>query len=267
MIQIEGRQIDCVDSGEGPALLFLPGSYSTPAAWRPVQRLLQPSWRLITTSLCGYGGSSETRTRQDFGMAHEVRLVEALVERIASPVHLIGHSFGAAVALATALDGKVNVASLTLFEANPLEIMRERGHEALYQDTLRMSRDFEAAVDGGEADAPRRIIDFWGNPGAWTAMPEPVKAYCRDTAARNVLDWRAAFAYKPGAAEFAGVDVPVLVVRGGLANAAMVQITDGLLASLPRARAAVVQGAGHFLITSHPAPCAELLTSFLAETS
>ena len=27
---------DCTDTGAGPALVFLPGSYSTVAAWRPV---------------------------------------------------------------------------------------------------------------------------------------------------------------------------------------------------------------------------------------
>lgn len=57
--------------------------------------------------------------------------------------------------------------------------------------------------------------------------------------------------------------MPVLLVRGGLANAAMVEITDGLAASLPDVRASVVDGASHFLITSHAAACALLLSDFL----
>lgn len=104
--------IDCVDAGSGPALLFVPGSYSTPAAWRPLQRLLPAAYRQVGTSLLGYGGSSETRTPEDPGIDHEVRLVETLARQLAVPLHLVGHSFGGTVALAAALAGRVQVASL-----------------------------------------------------------------------------------------------------------------------------------------------------------
>ena len=266
MIEVLGRSVDCVESGEGPPLVFLPGSYSTPAAWRPVQRLLAPRWRMVATSLAGYGASAETRSRQDFGIQHEVGLVRGLLRHVGEPVHLVGHSFGATVALATALAGRDAVASLTLFEANPLALLGQ-GHARLYDDTLRMSLDFEAAVDAGEIDAPRRIIDFWGGEGVFAAMPEAVKAYCRATAATNVLDWRTDFAFTASANEYSQLDLPILLVRGALANPAMVAITDELAVCLPQVRTALVEDAGHFLITSHAADCARLLSSFLAEVA
>jgi pimeloyl-ACP methyl ester carboxylesterase len=37
------RIIDFQDSdpgGDGPVVLFVPGSFSTPAAWRPIQKLM-----------------------------------------------------------------------------------------------------------------------------------------------------------------------------------------------------------------------------------
>ena len=53
MLNVDGQDMDCLDAGEGPAVLFLPGSYSTTAAWRQVQRHLSPGYRLVTGSLCG----------------------------------------------------------------------------------------------------------------------------------------------------------------------------------------------------------------------
>lgn len=262
----EERSIDCVDSGEGPAVLFLPGSYSTTAAWRQVQRHLGPGYRLVSTSLCGYGGSTDTRSLQDCGIDHEVRLVQELVRRIGRPVHLVGHSFGGTVALAAALSRSVDIASLSLFEANPLPLIREHGGGKLYGETLRMSRDFEAAVNVGEQDAPARVIDFWGGPGVFAAMPEAVKAYCRETAAVNVLDWRTVTS-EVAAGDCAALDIPVLLVRGSEANTAMVAITDTLRDCLPDVRHFAVEGAGHFLITSHAPQCAELLSAFLKGTS
>ena len=260
------RSIDYVESGEGPVVLFLPGSYSTTAAWRQVQRHLNPGYRLVATSLCGYGGTTDTRSRQDCGIEHEVQVVQELIRHIGQPVHLVGHSFGGTVALAAALSRTVDIASLSLFEANPIPLIREHGGGKLYGETLRMSQAFEAAVNAGEQDAPARVIDFWGGPGVFAAMPDAVKAYCRETAAVNVLDWRTVTS-DITANDCAALDIPVLLVRGGEANPAMVAITDTLRSCLPDVRHFAVDGAGHFLITSHAPRCAELLSAFLNETA
>ena len=265
MLQHNGIRIECQQAGEGPALLFLPGSYSTPAAWRPIQRLLEPRWRMVTTSLRGYGESTDTRSPDDFGMQHEVGLVEALCRHIGQPVHLVGHSFGGTVALAAALAATVPVASLSLFEANPLDLLRGRDGGALYQETLRMSRAFEAAVHAGEVDAPGRVIDFWGGAGAYAGLPDAVKAYCRQGAPANVIDWRTGFGFNVTETDCAALKLPVLLVRGEQANPAMTAITDVLQGCLPNVRPHVVEGAGHFLVSSHAPACAALLSSFLAD--
>ncbi|MEO7639791.1 MAG: alpha/beta hydrolase [Ramlibacter sp.] len=264
MLNLRGNTIDCQDTGEGPAVLFLPGSYSTAAAWRPVQRLLGPGLRLVTSSLCGYGGTADTRTQHDFGIAHEVNVVEALARHIGQPVHLVGHSFGGAVALAAALAGNIAMASLSLFEANPLPVIEHHAGGVLYRETLAMSRAFEAAVAAGEPDAPARIIDFWGGAGAFAALPEAVQAYCRQCAPVNVRDWHTAFAMAVRPQDVAALRVPVLLVRGALANPAMVQITETLRAALPGAQHASVEGAGHFLVSTHAAACAALIGSFVS---
>lgn len=263
MLTLGGRNIDCIESGEGPAVLFIPGAYSTPAAWRQVQRGVAQGRRLVATSLCGYGGTGDSRTAKNFDVGHEVRVVEAVARHVDAPVHLVGHSFGGMVALAAALSGRIEVVSLALFEANPLALLQSHGDGAVYKETLRMSRDFEAAVAAGEPDAPGRIIDFWGGAGVYAAMPEAVRAYCQQTCAVNVLDWRTAFGFDVAPADLASLQIPVLLVRGALANPAMVQMTDVMAEHLPNVRPMVVEGAGHFLITTHAAQCAALLDSWL----
>jgi pimeloyl-ACP methyl ester carboxylesterase len=243
----------------------VPGSYSTPSAWKPIQRLLAPHWRCVATSLCGYGQTAETRSLTDCGMEHELRVVMSVARRAPGPIHLVGHSFGGTVALALALSRQVEVASLALFEANPLDLLRA-GHADLHRATRGMSQDFEAAVRSGECDSPARIIDFWGGSGAFAAMPAAVQDYCRQTAPANVLDWHCDFGYPINHAELNQLTSPVLVVRGERANPAMVGMSEVLAAQLPQARAAVVAGAGHFLITSHAADCAGLLAAHLDRT-
>jgi pimeloyl-ACP methyl ester carboxylesterase len=262
----EQAAVDYAETGAGPAVLFVPGSYSTAAAWRPIQRAMEPRWRMAGTSILGYGGSTESRTRADFDMRHEVELMARAAQRMGGPIHLVGHSFGGTVALAAALAGRFEVASLSLFEANPLGILREAGLEETFDATQRMSRAFEVAVDAGEPDAPSRIIDFWGKPGDFDAMPEAVKTYCRQTAQTNVIDWRTACAWQPPLAQLRQLRFPILLARGAQANPAMIAITDTLHSCWPHARKEVVPDAGHFLVSTHAVACAQLLSSFLKDS-
>ncbi|PJI97877.1 pimeloyl-ACP methyl ester carboxylesterase [Acidovorax sp. 69] len=251
-----------------PVVMFVPGSYSTPAAWRGIQKRLPPQYRMVGTSLCGYGATTDSRSVGDLDIDHEVRVLEHVAARMGNgPLHLVGHSFGGTVALAAALSRTVEVSSLALFEANPVTMIRAVGNIDLFEETRRMSQDFEAAHRAGEPDAASRIIDFWGGTDSFAAMPLSVQDYCRSTTDANVLDWRTVMTLDAGPADYARLAMPVLLVRGGLANPAMVAITDALATSLPNVTTAVVANAGHFLITSHAAECADLLRDFLAHAS
>lgn len=257
--------VEFQETGSGPTVLFVPGSFATSAAWRGLQKRLPAGYRMVSTSLCGYGATVETRTLADPDMAHQLRVIEAAAARAGGPVHLVGHSFGGTIALASALAGTVEIRSVATFEANPLALIGNGDGDPLFEETRRMSAAFEAAYHAGEADAAGRIIDFWGGEGAFAALPEVVRDYCRSTAWSNVLDWRTAFGFRATRADYATLGIPVLLVRGEHANPAMVAITDALERSLPDVRSAVVAGAGHFLITTHAPDCARLLSDFLAD--
>lgn len=264
MIEPSGHAVEIRESGEGIPILFVPGSYSTSVAWRALQSCLPAGYRFIGTSLCGYGETRETRSFGDLGIEHEAAVVETVAGRIGVPVHLVGHSFGGTVALAAALRGHIDVLSLTTFEANPLNLMRERGDLDLYASVRQMSDAFEHAQAYGERDAAGRIIDFWGGDGSFSGLPDAVQDYCRQTVQANVLDWHTAFGFELTRAHLARLDIPVLLVRGALANPAMVLITEALNDGLPNARMDVVAGASHFLISTHARECANLLSGFLA---
>jgi pimeloyl-ACP methyl ester carboxylesterase len=232
-----------------------------------IQDKLPQHFRFVGTSLCGYGETEETRSLIDNDIRHEVRVIEAVARRIGEPVHLVGHSFGGAVALAAALSGKIEVLSLTTFEANPLLLIKERGQQEMFDDTKRMSEEFEAAHEAGERDAAGRIIDFWGGDGSFAGMPRPVQEYCRATCFANVLDWRTALRFEAKSTDYAMLKMPVLLVRGALANPAMVEITNALGDCLPNSQLHIVDNANHFLIATHARDCASVLARFFEEVT
>jgi pimeloyl-ACP methyl ester carboxylesterase len=114
MIEDARGHIDYAVCGAGPTIVLVPGSCSTGAVWRRVIAGWGDRLRRVTTSLLGYGSTTERRTALDPSIQHEVDVVEAVVREAGGPVHLVGHSFGGLVAVATALRNRVPLASLTV---------------------------------------------------------------------------------------------------------------------------------------------------------
>ena len=132
MIEDARGCIDYDEAGAGRTVVLVPGSCSTGAAWRPVVTHWENSYRCVTTSLLGYGGTLERRSADDTDIAHEAEVLEAVIRRAGCPVHLVGHSFGGLSALVVALRGRVSLLSLTIAEAPAQEILRHMGEYRHY---------------------------------------------------------------------------------------------------------------------------------------
>nr|HAQ92196.1 alpha/beta hydrolase [Afipia sp.] len=160
---------DYDETGDGPSIVFVPGSCSTGAAWRPVISALNGRFRCITTSLLGYGGTKERRTARNPSIAHEAELIEAVIRRAGGPVHLVGHSFGGLASLAVALRARVPLQSLTIMEAPAVNILREIGEYRHYRTFREMSDAYFAAFRGGDKEAISSMIDFYGGNGTFAS--------------------------------------------------------------------------------------------------
>ena len=240
------------EEGQGPPLLMLPGSYATPAAWRAISRSLKGSFRLFSTSLPGYGTTPEIRPESDPDVAPLIEFVGQVVEAVGEPVHLAGHSWGAQLSLAAVLRGRISPISLICFEANPIFALPS-GEPFPWRPKIdSMVKHFEAALEAGDPDAAAIIIDFYSRPGAFSAMPEAVRAFCTATAPTNLLDWWSAATFSPTFAEFAKLELPVTLVLGSATPPPIIDVTEQLASHIRRSKKVVVAGADHFLISTDP---------------
>ncbi len=258
-------RIDYDERGAGPAVVLVPGSCATGAAWRPMIDAWGGRFRAVTTSLLGYGGTAERRTAADSSIVHAAEAVETVIARAAAaggaeggPVHLVGHSYGGLVSVAVALRQAVPLASLTVIEAPLMQLLRERPEDAAHLAAFRsMNEAYFAAFARGEADAVADMVDFYGGPGTFAAWPERVRAYAAETAAVNILDWRSAYGFPLTTALASAIAVPTRVVWGAASHPAAQRANAGLAAAVPGAVSAVIAGAAHFMIATHAAEVAE----------
>jgi pimeloyl-ACP methyl ester carboxylesterase len=258
VIEDKRGHIDYDESGEGPTIVLVPGSCSTGVAWRPIVSQWKDSFRCVTTSLLGYGGTAERRTDLDVDISHEAAILEAVIRRAACPVHLVGHSFGGLTALAVALRNKVPLLSLSILEAPAPEILRHMGEHQHYGAFREMSDAYFRTFHAGEKAAIEQMIDFYGGAGTFAGWPQRVRDYAVETTPVNILDWKTAYGFLPTSASLASIEVPTLVLWGGKSHPA-IQRANELLARFTNAKVVTISQAAHFMISTHAKEVADVL--------
>lgn len=259
MIEEAQGRIDYDESGTGPTLVLVPGSCSTGAAWRPVMSAWNGQFRCVTTSLLGYGGTAERRSTGDASILHEAEMLEAVIRRTGSRVHLVGHSFGALVALAVTRRKRVPLASLVIVEAPAAELLRGCGEVEHYRAFRQMTGAYFESFAGGNVEAIAGMIDFYGGVGTFASWPPRVRGYAVDTTSVNILDWASAFGFPLSPVLLAAVDVPVFVARGGASHPAVQRANELLSQCIDGALLVTIEGATHFMIATHAGELAHLI--------
>lgn len=255
--------VEFSEEGNGETILFLPGSFGTGSGWKTVIQHLPRRYRVVTTSLLGYGATAECRPSVNATMQQQTDAIDLLLSRIGQPTHIVAHSFGGLAALAHAMDGQRKPASLVLVEANPFGILKTSQEFDLYEMFGAMTRVYFAEFEMKKPDAARHVIDFYGGPGCFDAFPAKVRDYVVKTTSSNILDWSSGTAFEPPLSCYGAITAPSLVVRGGKGHPAMVRIAELIAAAIPNTQLETIGDGSHFLPASHPQELAGLVDAHI----
>ncbi|WBU54333.1 alpha/beta fold hydrolase [Paracoccus sp. SCSIO 75233] len=173
---------------------------------------------------------------------------------ISRPVDLIGHSFGATVALRIAVGVPEAIRSLTLIEPVLFAAASETARQA-EQD--RLAGFIEAE------DWPGMLRRFLGDWGAAAPIPtEGPRAERLIRQVRMVVDTNAALMedraqiLRENGLE--RIEAPVMFISGADSPSIVHEISDALADRLPDVARATIPGAGHMLPVTHPDQLADL---------
>jgi pimeloyl-ACP methyl ester carboxylesterase len=244
-------------------VVFVHGAFIADA-FRPL--VAEPSlagrFRLITYHRRGYGGSERVEGPVTF--EDGARDCLALLSFLGVPhAHVVGHSYGANVALQMALDAPDVVRTLGVLEAGLFV-----GESApLYREALMQSRERFRAIGARTAvdeflsmrwPASRARLDRV-LPGAFEqAVADAVTFF--ESELPGGLDWQF------GEADAHRIAQPTLVVLGEDSVTLHPRFAEThrlLLEWLPDSEGFVLPGATHFLQMESPGPLAEALGDFL----
>lgn len=262
------QPVFCRSFGDGARrALALHCTIAHSGAWRGLSEALGGQATLVAPDMLSHGRSPVWDGQGDF-QDRSVAAVEPLLEE---GMDVIGHSFGATIALRLAVAHPEKVRSLTLVEPVYFAVVLQDQPEKLATHDDEAAPFLEAIKSGDMTRAARLFNRMWADPDSprWPDLPEQTRAamtravHVVPACTPSIYDDRPGM-LAPGVLD--RVSMPVLLLRGSQTHPVMSIVNDGLARRLPDARNVVVDGAGHMLPLSHPADMGDALRRLFADS-
>jgi 2-hydroxymuconate-semialdehyde hydrolase len=265
-ISAGGIETNYHDQGQGPAVLFIHGSgpgVSAWANWRLTIPMLAASYRVIAPDMAGFGFSDrpegveyskETWVKQAIGLLDALKIEKA---------HLVGNSFGGAIALAMAISHPERVGRLVLMGAVGVPFPITPGLDAVwgYEPSFEAKRKLldifaydRSLVNDELAELRYRASIRPGFQESFAAMfPAPRQRWVDAMASRE--------------ADIRALKHETLIIHGRDDKVIPLANSLTLLDWIERSQLHVFGRSGHWVQIEHAARFAKLIDGFFAEAA
>lgn len=243
--------------------LFIHCTLGHVGTWARVQTALIDKLAMTGFDRPGHGKSAEWSGEGGAGGLHDLttRIAAGLIDKRAD---VIGHSYGATVALRLAMERPEMVRSLALIEP-PLFALA--GGTPAHAAHMAAMDGFGAALDAGDREGAARIFQSAMNPDApWESLPERGRARLAGQIERIAEERGVTLDDAPGLTlpgRIEALTLPVLLIEGSASPPIVRAVHEALVARLPQARRVMVAGAGHMSPLTHPEGVAGEIAAFL----
>lgn len=232
------------ETGQGDALVLVPGGLTGWVSWQPHAELLAPRRRVVRVQLLAVDyGLTGTRLPADYSVGTESVALRRTLDRAGiERADLAGWSYGGEVLLDFALTHPERVQTLTLIEPPAFWVLRSRG--PLGQDALEFQRIARTFGPGDVTEEQlaqfAHFAGFVPRDRAPQSMPQwPQWARHR----QSLRTGDAAFRHADDIARVRQFDQPVLLFKGEGSPPYLRGIIDVLGEEFPQARVRELPGA------------------------
>jgi pimeloyl-ACP methyl ester carboxylesterase len=213
--------------------------------------------------LHGHGEQRAWSGNTPLTLADEAALAAPLLEEYGA--HVVGHSYGAAVALKLATMYPEAVSSVAVYEPVMFSwLINEATDQRLAQEVVAVAASMRDELAAGrEHAAAQRFIDFWSSAGTWNSMPAGRQPSISTRMNAVLQQFHALFHEPMQPAQLALLGTPMLSISGTHTVDVTRRITEVLQLALPRAQHALLPAMGHMGPITHASEVNRALVEFL----
>lgn len=263
-LKVEGLTARYLVTGEGAPVVLAHCSSASHKAWFPLMETTKDRFQCFAPDLIGYGKSDSWPEGKAFDPFIDVKLLETLVNGISSPVHLVGHSYGGAMALEAARRLGDRVRGLTLIEPVAFHLLRNTQRESEWRYISRIAHGAQRAVMAGDHKKAVDIyMGFWVGRLKWFFAPAKMRKGVTASITKVALEFGSLEQVDLTLADYQGLTVPTRLLLGSRTRAPARAVVEALAETLPKAEQRTILGAGHMSPLTHPRMTNELIVEHL----
>ncbi len=240
-------------AGTVPVFLLHAGAGSG-RQWTKVIGFLDPDHRALAPDSWGFGGTDKWAGPKDLSHDDQADLVLALADHLGiDRFHVVGHSYGDASAARLAIRFPQRLKSMVLIEPVMMTLLKDSDDAGLFHEYDLVASGFiEAAAQGAPHDGWKRFIDYRNGAGTWDGLSPESQARFLSTTDMTVDGFKSNLRYPTTRAELSRIAVQTLVLCGSEPTRPDKRVSEIVRDSIPDARFAVLSGAEHMSLLSHP---------------
>jgi pimeloyl-ACP methyl ester carboxylesterase len=245
-------------------VILLHSSGSSARQWEGLIEALRPRYRVRAVEFHGHGMRAPRDAISPMRLADDAALVSPLLHE-AGAAHVVGHSYGAAVALKLASMHSARVRSLVAYEPVLFRwLLDDAGSASPLQDILSVVQSMrEGLARGDERSAARLFVDCWSGKGSWDALPGSRQGPIATRMHAVLQHFDALFAEPLAGWQVASLGMPMLFLSGACTVPAARRIAELSRLAVPHARHAVLAGMGHMGPITHASAVNHWIAGFL----
>jgi pimeloyl-ACP methyl ester carboxylesterase len=233
-------------------MMALHCSASSGRQWDAYPKLLPPGMRLLAPELMGYSPGDSWKPDTPVSVEKEARRLGPLLFSTDGDVHLVGHSYGGAVALQMALYWPDRIKTLTLFEPVRFALLAEHDHETTWKAIVGVGRRIGWHVLSGRLEeAAALFVDYWSGPGAWESVPATRRNAIAERMPKVRAEFEALFSDPVPASSYRALEMPMRLITGSTSPLPARKVTDIIARHCAHAEVVRLDGVGHMGPISH----------------
>lgn len=262
-LSVNQYQYHCRQSGAGSPVVLAHCSGSSHKQWNILTQQLQHQYKVLAPDFLGYG-KSDSFSGWALHEAPDATALEELITKQSEPVHLIGHSYGGAMALMATISVPHRVRSLTLIEPVAFNVLRTTyDWQQWHQICAVADRIIFLTHQQKYKQAAYEFIRYWHSGVAWWLMPRTLKTRLQKAMPKIAAEFHLMYSHIVAPDALQRLTTPVHLLCGSATTREAKAVAQTLHDLLPDSHFSELTNCGHLAAVTRPAKVNPVIVNWI----